>query len=111
MTVEFSANYFKEIKILLLAEKSFSDITKAEVVEPMPVLYYCNSYIFSCEIEQKDDRPDDVIYLNYFYYCKSEKIDSSKWNGHSVEVHDVSNVPLFEVITRKFQERENDACK
>lgn len=104
--VKFSFNYFHEIKILLLAEKSLEDITKLEVVSQMPMLCYCNGLVFTYAISEKDDRPDEVVFFNYFYYCKSEKIKESKWNGHSVEVHDASNISLFEIITQKVQENK-----
>ena len=103
MSVKFSANYFDEIKILLFAEKTLSDITKLEVVGQMPMLNYCNGFVFASSVIQRDDRPDDVVYLNYFYYTKSEKIESSKWNGHAVEVHDATGVKLFEEITTKIK--------
>jgi hypothetical protein len=103
--IKISANYFTEIKILLLAEKSLEDITKLEVVSSMPMLWYCNGLIFTYAVLERDDRPDEVVYVTHFYWCKSEIKKESKWEGHSVVIHDSSNVPLFEVITQRLQEK------
>lgn len=110
--MKFSANYFDEIKIQSLAELDVTRITKQEATDKEPVLAWSNGLLFNYLISEKNPEESvGIIRFDYFYYTKSQKIDSSKWNGHSVEVHDFTGVPLFEEITKKIQERKNDASK
>jgi hypothetical protein len=104
--IKFVANYFTEIKIESLAELDVQRITKQEATDQEPVLSWCNGLLFNYLFSEKNpEESDKIIRFDYFFYAKSENIEESKWNGHSVEVHDLTGVPLFEYITKKVQER------
>ncbi|KFM21365.1 hypothetical protein AAA799B03_01097 [Marine Group I thaumarchaeote SCGC AAA799-B03] len=106
--MKFSANYFSEIKIQSLAELDVTRITKQEATDKEPVLSWCNGLLFNYSFSEKNpEESDGIIRFDYFYFAKSEKIESSKWNGHAVEVHDFSGIPLFEEITKKIKETKN----
>ena len=104
--IKLIGNNFKEIRIKLFVELDIQRITKQELNEEKPVLCWANgilfNYLFS---ETNPEELDSTIRFEYFYYAKSEKIDSSRWNNFSVEVHDLSGVALFEYITTKIQEK------
>jgi hypothetical protein len=107
-SVKFSMNYFTEIKITSLAELDVLRITKQEATDREPILSWCNGLIFNHVFAEKNpEESDQIIRFEYFYYAKSPKVESSSWNSYKVEVHDLTNVPLFEVITQKLQEKRN----
>jgi hypothetical protein len=105
--IKMIVNNFKEIRIKLFAELDIQRITKQELNEEKSVLCYSNGLIFNYLFsETNPEDSDEIIRFEYFYYTKSEKIDSSRWNGYTVEVHDLTNVPLFEFITKNIQENK-----
>mgnify|MGYP000067043483 FL=1 len=107
-SVKLVANNFKEIRIKLLAELDTQRITKQEATDKEPILNWCNGLIFNHIFAEKNpEESDEIIRFESFFYAKCEKIDSSTWNGYTVEVHDLSGVALFEFLTQKLQESRN----
>jgi len=105
-TVKLIVNNFKEIRIKLFAELDVLRITKMELTEEKPVICFCNDLIFNYLFsETNPEELDSIVRFEYFYYAKSKKIDSSRWNGYTVEIHDLSGVALFEYITKNIQEK------
>jgi hypothetical protein len=105
--MKFSANYFREIKIESLAELDIQRITKQEIIDKEPVLSWCNGMLFNYAFAEKiPEEKDTLIRFDYFFYAKCEKIEQSIWHGYTVEVHDLTGVPLFEFITKKVQEKK-----
>ena len=105
-TVKLIANNFKAIRIKLLAELDVQRITKQEAIDKEPILCWCNGLLFNYVFAEKNpEETDEIIRFENFYYAKSPKIDSSTWNGYTVEVHDLTGVALFEYLTQKLQEK------
>lgn len=105
-SVKLIANNFKEIRIKMLAELDIQRITKQEATDKEPILAWCNGLLFNYMFAEKNpEESDEIIHLEHFYYAKSDKIESSIWNGYTVEVHDLTGVALFEFLTIKLQEK------
>lgn len=105
-SVKLIANNFKEIRIKLLAELDIQRITKQEATDKEPILCWCNGLLFNYFFAEKNlEESDSIIRFEHFYYAKSDKIESSTWNGYTIEVHDLSGVGLFEFLTQKLQEK------
>ena len=105
-TVKLIANNFNEIRIKLLAELDVQRITKQEATDKEPIIAWCNGLIFNYIFAEKNpEETDEIIRFEHFYYAKCKKIESSTWNGYTVEVHDLTGVALFEYLTQKLQEK------
>jgi len=91
-------NQINEIHITHLQKTTIENLTKMEAITQEPKLYWCNGYIFT--IIQYDTNESFIQitkgnwYLESLIYCKSEKIEQSKFNGFAVDVIDSTGDPF-----------------
>ncbi len=103
-------NQINEIHITHLQKTTIANLTKMEAVTQEPKLYWCNGYIFTAIQYDTNESFIQITkgnwYIESLTYCKSPKIQQSKYNGFSIEVIDYTGDPPFEKLFDHISEAE-----
>ena len=98
-----------EIIINDIFKTSKDNLTKIQAISNEPKLSWCNGllfvlYGFSDKYFSLKQSQGIVHYSEITYAECEDKVDSSSWNGYSVEVSDFTGHREFEVITQAIKD-------
>lgn len=100
--MKLTTNTINEIHISHCQKTTIENLTKYEAVTQQPILSWCRGYLYSIgEFENEEltiKKTKAIWYIDSLIYCKSEKINQSKYNGFSVEVIDHTGDPTIEKL-------------
>ena len=90
---------------LALMEYAVDFMTKKEAISSSPELFWCNGFLFTAyDYDHKDIIIKELEGIKHFsevFYADCKEFqEHAKWNGYSIEVHNVTGNPVYETLTK-----------